>query len=169
MNNFLQLSESRYSVRGYAPQQVDESDLEYILQSAQVAPSACNRQPWHFYVCQSEASLEGVRRSYPRDWFRTAPTVIVVCIDHSSEWVRPADGHTHGIVDVSIAAEHICLAAAERGLGTCWVCNFDPQAVREALQLPDQLEPAILLPLGVPTTQPTPKVRKPLSEVITRL
>lgn len=169
MNNFLHLSESRYSVRGYASEQISEDDLQYVLESARIAPSACNRQPWHFYVCQSADALSLVRQSYPRDWFQTAPTVIVVCIDHSNEWVRPSDGHTHGIVDVSIAAEHICLAATERGLGTCWVCNFDAALVHDLLKLPEHLEPAILLPLGVPTTQPTNKVRNSLSDIVTRM
>lgn len=165
----LSLSKQRYSVRGYAETQISDEDLNYVMECARLAPSACNRQPWHFYVCQSEEALRKVQACYQREWFLTAPAVIICTIRHDEEWVRPADGHTHGIVDISIAAEHICLAAAERGLGTCWVCNFDAQKCHELFGMAETEEPAVLIPIGHPTTQPTEKVRKPLDQIVTRL
>lgn len=164
---FLELSNKRYSVRGYSSEQVSESDLNYILECAQIAPSACNRQPWHFFVCKSEEALNKVRSTYPRDWFITAPLVIIACINHDEEWVRPNDNHTHGIVDISIASEHICLAAAERGLGSCWVCNFDAKLCHELFDMPQNLEPAVLIPLGHGTTEFVEKKRKSLEEIVT--
>lgn len=166
MNTLRQLVEDRYSVRSYESKPVPADDLDYILQCAQLAPSACNRQPWRFVVCSQPASLSLIQQCYPREWFATAPAVIVCCIDHTQEWIRPADQHRHGIVDISIAAEHICLAAAERGLGTCWVCNFDASLCHQLLALPDDMEPAILLPVGYPSSSPAPKVRKPLSDIV---
>lgn len=163
------LSTKRYSVRGYAATPVSEEDLNYVLECARLAPSACNRQPWHFYVCQSQEALDKVRQCYQRDWFNTASTVIICTIRHDQEWVRPSDGHPHGIVDISIAAEHICLAAAERGLGTCWVCNFDAQKCHELFNLAESEEPAVLIPIGHPTTEITAKNRKPLSDIVTYL
>lgn len=167
--NFNKLAEERYSVRDYKAQDINPADLQYILESARIAPSACNRQPWHFYVCESAEALAKVRQCYPRDWFNTAPMVIICCIDHDSEWVRPGDGHTHGIVDISIAAEHICLAATERGLGTCWVCNFDVQLCHDLFELPANEEAAVLIPLGYPNGTPAEKKRKELQEIVTRL
>lgn len=167
--NLLALAKSRYSVRGYDSQPVSAEDLQYILECVRMAPSACNRQPWQFLVCQSEASLQKVRQCYPRDWFNTAPAVIICCINHEEEWVRPSDNHTHGIVDISIAAEHLCLAATERGLGTCWVCNFDVQKCAELFNLPANLEPAVLIPLGKASTDTAEKKRKALEEIVTSL
>ena len=167
--NLLELAQSRYSVRGYASEPVSATDMQYILECVRLAPSACNRQPWHFFVCQTEDSLQKVRQCYQRDWFNTAPAVVICCIDHEEEWIRPADSHTHGIVDISIAAEHLCLAATERGLGTCWVCNFDVQKCIELFNLPANLEPAILIPLGKATTEPTEKKRKAAEEIVTML
>lgn len=165
----LELAQSRYSVRGYEAKQVSDNDLQYILECTRLAPSAVNRQPWHYYVCQSDEALAKVRQCYPRDWFNTAPTVIICCIDHAEEWVRPNDSHPHGTVDISIAAEHICLAATELRLGSCWVCNFDAKLCHTLFAMPEQLEPAVLIPLGHPTTEPTEKKRKPLDETVTRL
>lgn len=167
--DFNKLAESRYSVRDYKPQAVAEADLQYIMEAARLAPSACNRQPWHFYICQSDDALAKVRQCYPRDWFNTAPLVIICCIDHSTEWVRPNDNHAHGIVDISIAAEHICLAATEKGLGTCWVCNFDAQACHKLFNLPDQEEAAVLIPLGYPAGPVAEKKRKAMQEIISML
>ena len=130
-----------------------------------MAPSAVNKQPWHLYVCTSEEALSKVRQCYPREWFNTAPMVIVCCINHDEEWVRANDEHPHGIVDISILSEHICLAATEKGLGSCWVCNFDTKLCHELFNLPEAQEPAVLIPLGYATTEPTEKRRKAVEDV----
>ena len=73
----------------------------------------------------------------------------------------------HGDIDVAIAVEHLCLAAAERGLGTCWVCNFEVEKCRQALALADNLHPVVLVPVGYPDDAPREKQRKELSDFIT--
>ena len=75
----------------------------------------------------------------------------------------------HGDIDIAIAAEHICLAAAAIGLGSCWVCNFDASLCKEVLQLPAEEEPAVIVPIGhtSPDCPQKEKVRKPLSEIVT--
>ncbi len=168
--NLLELAQTRYSVRGYKQDAVPEEALQYILDCTRLAPSAVNKQPWHFYICRTEDALSKVRQCYNREWFATAPLVIVCCINHNEEWVRPSDGHTHGIVDISIAAEHICLAATECGLGSCWVCNFDTALCHQLFNLPDNQEPAVLIPLGIPATEDIPeKTRKPMGDIVTEL
>lgn len=102
------------------------------------------------------------RRSRP-----PAPLGILCCIDHSQEWVRPADSKQHGTIDIAIAAEHICLAAAEQGLGSCWICNFDVDKASGLFDLPDNLEPAVLIPIGNSATESIrEKSRKDLSEIV---
>lgn len=72
--------------------------------------------------------------------------------------------------DVAIATEHISLAAAEQGLGSCWVCNFDTDLCRKHFNLPDTIEPAVILTIGYPESpdlfKQTPKKRKTLEEII---
>jgi nitroreductase len=69
-------------------------------------------------------------------------------------------------VDAAIAFDHLILAAAEHGLGTCWIAAFDPQAAREVLDLPAEVEPICFTPLGYPAAAPAPKERRPLSELV---
>lgn len=49
----------------------------------------------------------------------------------NENWVRRYDEKPHGDIDVAIAAEHLCLAATEKGLGTCWVCNYDTAKMQQ--------------------------------------
>ncbi|NLW60572.1 MAG: nitroreductase, partial [Firmicutes bacterium] len=117
--SFLELTKKRYSVRKYKDQPVEREKLLQVLEAARNAPSACNFQPWHFIVLTDETIKSKVAETYPRDWFKKAPVVIVACGDHSVSWKR-ADGKDHCDVDLAIAVEHMALAAAELGLGTCW-------------------------------------------------
>jgi nitroreductase len=70
-------------------------------------------------------------------------------------------------VDVSIVMDHLILAAADQGLGTCWIGAFDPAAARDVLGLPEDVEPIAFTPLGYPADESRPKVRKTL-EVLVR-
>jgi nitroreductase len=147
--NFLELAKSRFSVRKYKPDPVSEEDLNYVLEAGRIAPSAVNYQPWRFLVLRSKESLEKIHQTYHRDWFREAPVVIVLIGNHKQGWKR-ADGKDHTDIDVAIAADHMTLAAADRGLGTCWVCNFDKKKIIELFDIPEHLEPIVFLPLGYP-------------------
>jgi nitroreductase len=150
--NFLDLAKSRFSVRKYKPYPVSEEDLNYVLEAGRIAPSAVNYQPWHFLVIRGKQALEKIHHTYHREWFKEAPVVIVLLGDHSKGWKR-ADGKDHTDIDVAIAADHMTLAATDKGLGTCWVCNFDKKKTIELFDLPDHLEPIVFLPLGYPDVQ----------------
>ena len=165
--DFLELSESRYSVRGYQSRLVSDELLNKVLEATRLAPSAVNKQPWKFVVVRSEEAKSRLRNCYDREWFATAPSYIVVCGDHASSWKRPADGKDHCDIDVAIATEHITLAAASLGLGTCWVCNFDVPSCKALLGLPEQWELCVIVPIGYPATADVPsKNRKDLSEIV---
>ena len=146
---FAELILRRRSVRHYAGRPVSREDLLAVLEAARAAPSACNNQPLRFIVVTERAERDALAGAYPRDWFRGAPAVIVVCSDHQKSYHR-ADGKDHADLDAAIAADHMTLAAAECGLGTCWICAFDVGLVRRQLDLPDHIEPVILLPIGHP-------------------
>lgn len=165
---FKELSEKRFSARSYTEEPVTEEQLRYILECARLAPSAVNRQPWYFYVVRSEEQKDNLRKCYNRDWFRTAPMYIVCTIRHDEAWVRN-DGKEHGNIDIAIATEHICLAAQEQGLGTCWVCNFDAPLCHDLFGLGENEEAVVLIPIGHPADEPKEKVRKQMEEIVTYL
>ena len=158
MNNFLELAKSRYSVRNYLNVPVEEEKLKYILECGRVAPSAANYQPWHIIVIRDYGMREKLATTYNRSWFMQAPVILVICGDHKAAWKR-ADGKDHTDIDAAIIIDHMTLAAAEQGLGTCWICNFDARKCREILQLPPDIEPIAYLPLGYPGKEPDDRDR----------
>jgi nitroreductase len=88
MTHFLELARNRYSCRNFDARPVEADRLEQVLEAGRIAPSAANMQPWHFFVIHKTGDLEKIRGAYHRDWFRTAPCVIVVCGDHGRSWKR---------------------------------------------------------------------------------
>lgn len=94
------------------------------------------------------------------------PAYILVCENHGAAWTRRYDEKNHADIDVAIAIEHLCLAAAEQGLGTCWVCNFRVQLCQELFNLPDEWYPVAIIPIGYPATSAIPeKTRKAMAEI----
>jgi len=166
---FLELAKKRYSVRGYSEKPVEEKTLNYILECGRVAPSAAYYQPWHIYVIHDTEIRTRLNTTYQREWFASAPVIFVFCGDHSIGWKRN-DGKDHTDIDVSIIIDHITLAAAEKGLGTCWICNFDAYACSRILDLPSNIEPIAYLSLGYPAKEPEDPARhlnrKPFNEIV---
>lgn len=165
MMNLLELVNARYSCRNYLPMGVEQEKLDYIMECVRFAPSAVNKQPWSFRIVSSQEEKAKLQQCYNRDWFKTAPMYIIASILHDEEWVR-ADGKHHGDIDIAIAVEHLCLAATEQGLATCWVCNFDANLCQELFDLPENQEPAVIIPLGYAADVIKPKTRKAIDEII---
>ena len=163
--SFLELAGKRYSVRAYKPDPVEDEKLQQVLEAARLAPTACNLQPFQFIVIHTRGKEAGLRRVYGASWFVAAPVVICACGIPSQSWVR-RDGKNYCEVDVTIAMDHLILAAADLGLGTCWIGAFNPDAAREVLGLPDGVEPIAFTPLGYPDDRPGFKSRNPLSELV---
>ncbi len=164
-----EIIEHRTSVRGYGQRAIEADKLTRVLNAGRLAPSACNFQPWRFLVLQSPKALEKVCKTYGRPWLATAPTVIALCGWHDLAW-RRSDGKLHLDIDVAIAADHMTLAAVEEGLSTCWVCAFDAGGFKRLFELPPELEPIALLPIGYADPEGgesrPPTDRKPLEEVV---
>ena len=163
---FSELIGKRYSVRAYERRPVEEEKLRRVLEAARLAPTACNRQPFLILVIRTEGRQNELKRIYKSDWFTQAPIVICACAVPSEAWTRRWDGKSYVDIDLTIAMDHLILAAANEGLGTCWIAAFDPAAAREVLDLPDDLVPVIFTPLGYPADSPGPKQRRPLSELV---
>jgi nitroreductase len=170
MSSFIELAKKRFSLRNFKPDPVEDEDLQYILEAGRIAPSAANYQPWEFLVISDKSKMEEVNALYHRDWYNNAPVKLILIADHSKSWHRSEDGKDHADIDIAIAADHMTLAAADKGLGTCWICNFDVRKTKEYFGLPDHLEPVVILPLGYPEVDADverhAKQRKPLSEIV---
>jgi len=158
--------QQRYSVRAYRPDPVEPDKLARVLEAARLAPTAANLQPFRLVITHVAGRAAEFRRVYAPGWFTQAPIIICACAMPSQGWVRDSDGVNYSMVDVAIALDHLILAAADQGLGTCWIAAFDVAAARQAFGLPRNVEPVALTPLGYPADQPRPKERKPLAELV---
>ncbi len=163
---FSELISARYSVRAYRPDPVEEEKLAAVLQAARLAPTAANRQPFQLVVMHTAGREAEIGQVYGRPWFVQAPLVIAVCAVASQAWVRESDRFNARLIDAAIVADHLILAAADQGLGTCWIAAFNVEAARRVLRLPDSVEPVIFTPLGYAADQPVPKTRKPLADLV---
>ena len=162
--DLLALIRQRYSCRNYTDSNVEQEKIDYIMECVRMAPSAVNRQPWHFRIVKDEQTRTKLQQCYGRDWIKTAPVYIVATILTDQQWVR-SDGKPHGNIDIAIAVEHLCLAATEQGLATCWVCNFDTVLCSQLLDIPANEEPAVLIPIGYAADDVTEKKRKPMADI----
>ena len=166
-NNMLALSQERFSARKFTSEAVSQEDVDYMMECVRLAPSAVNRQPWHWLIVRSDEAKEKLQECYDREWFKTAPMYIVGMKNVNENWVRRYDEKPHGDIDVARAAEHLCLAATERGLGTCWVCNYDTDKMTQFFPR-EGFEAVVIIPLGhiAEDCPHAEKKRKEMNEIV---
>jgi nitroreductase len=169
--DFWRAVESRHSVRDFdAGRDLSQETVTRLLRAAIRAPSAGNRQPWHFYVVRDPSSKQALARAALNQWFLgEAPVVIVVCADPERSASRYGDRgrYLYCLQDTAAATENLLLAAVASGLGACWVGAFDEESVSRVLQLPDHLRPVSIVPIGYPAEASVPSSeRLPLETVV---
>lgn len=143
--DFLELAKRRYSVRAYKETPVEEEKVARILEAARVAPSAANLQPTRLIVIDDEAGMEKLGRVAN---VYGAPLAVIVCADRTKAWKRPADGKRTVDIDASIATDHMMMEATNLGLGSVWICWFDPDVLAREFDLPEAIEPINILAIG---------------------
>ena len=169
MLDVIECIKQRRSIRSFLPKPVSHELIEKILQSATWAPSAGNWQSWHFVVVTNQELRKGLEKAASdQDFIAEAPVVIVVCAEpgraENTYGGRARD--LYCLQDTGAAIQNLQLAAHAYELGTCWVGDFDENAVRRLLQIGEQYRPIAVIPLGYPNESPNPRWRRPLSEVV---
>jgi nitroreductase len=148
----------RRSVRKYKSTPVTDDQIIKVLEAARVAPSAMHKQPWHFIVVKDEKTKKELAG---RQGFAAQAPVIIVALGNAEEspnWWQN---------DVGIAFEHLILAAADQGLGTCWMGSMARDAeIKNILSIPDKMRVVAITPIGVPDEVSSPKQRKSIDEII---
>ena len=170
--DFWSVIEQRHSVRAFASSPVSDENVERILEAGIRAPSAGNRQPWHFVIVRSPAvKSELEQAAFGQSFVSEAPVVIVVCAEpeRSGAVYRDRGRALYCLQDTAAAVENMLLAATALGLGACWVGAFDERAAATAVALPAGFRPVALIPLGVPARVPPRTPRRDLAEVSTRI
>ena len=166
--DFIKLCKNRYSVRKFSDKKVEEEKINIILSSAQVSPTACNKQPQKIYVLQSPEALEKLQKCKTSHFGETL--ALLITVDKTKCWVREYDGQSSSYVDGSIVTTHMMLAAHDIGIGSTWIMHFIPDAVRSEFSIPENEEIISILVMGYPAPDSKPSSqhydKKPLSETV---
>jgi nitroreductase len=162
----------RRSIRKYTNKEIDLATIGKLIESARLAPSGSNSQPWHFLTLTNKEMKEKVAKvSHDQKWMLTAPLFIVCIAAVEADQERYLDEESpdaalkRGIRDTSIAAEHIVLEATSLGLGTCWVAWFTQKEIRAVLNLPSYTYVVGILTVGYPDEKPLQRNRKQMQEI----
>jgi len=148
---------ARRSIRKYTTKPVSKEDIKVMLEAAMAAPSASNRQPWHFIVVTDRQTLDSLARAHPYGkMLFEAPLYIIVCGDKTVSprfWVQ----------DCSAASENLLLAAAALGLGAVWLGVHPRESrvgpIRKVLKIPGTIVPLNLISIGHPGEEKEPRTQ----------
>ena len=151
---------TRTSIRSYTDEAVSKENIETILRAGMAAPTAVNRQPWHFVVVTNREKLNALAEANRGTRMAAkAPLAIVVC--GNMEKALEGTGRGFWVQDCSAATENILLAAHALGLGAVWTGLYPNEerskAVRTLLKAPENIVPLCTIVIGHPAEQPQPK------------
>ena len=159
----MEAIKGRRSIRKYSDKEVDKELIIQCLEAARWAPSASNRQPWHFVVVRNDEMRKKLAEIHPYAKFIAESPVAIVSIGdpeiHAKHWGN----------DTGLANQNLMLAAYSMGLGTCWAgvmgAEFEGK-MKNLLNIPDHMRILSLMALGYPADPPGSKSRKPLDEIV---
>lgn len=149
--------EKRRSVRSYTGEAIPEELMEILLRAARDAPSAKNIQPWRFILVTDKEALTSMVPICNNQGFVKDAGALIVGITEDEKW---AD------IDLTIALDHLSLAATTLGLGTCWIGAFDPEMMRETLKVPDEFDVTMCMTLGYPADEGRSPTKKSIKELV---
>ena len=165
---FTKLAKSRYSLKKFSDQPVEEEKLMAILEAGNLAPTAKDSQPHRVYAVTSPTVLEKLGEGTPCIYGATA--VLVVTYDPDEVFVYPDGDQDSGAEDAAIVATHMMLEAKAQGVDSCWVNFFHSAPVKAAAGIPDKEKVIMLLDLGYPAEGAGPLAnhtkRKPLEDTV---
>lgn len=165
---FTELAKKRYSCKKYDGRKISDEQLNYILEAGRLSLTAKNSQEQRIYVIQSEDAMAKIDAATPCRY--NAGTVLVVAFDKNGAYNYPRSTRDSGVEDATIVATHMILAAADIGVDSCWVNNFNPEELKIALGLPENEEILMIMDLGFAAEGagplPNHSSRKDLSETV---
>lgn len=167
-STFSLVNRSRFSCRRFTDRPVPRKVVLKLLDEARWAPSGGNLQPWRFVVVERSAITASLATAGGgQSFLAQAPVVIAVCAvpAESAVQYRERGRRLYSIQDCAAATQTLLLAAAARGLGSCWIGAFDEERVAEILAVPGGWRPVTLVALGEPDEQAGSRRRRPLEEV----
>lgn len=166
--DLIEAIQERRSVRSFEDTPVPDATIGRLLESARLAPSAGNLEPWKFIVVKrDELKKKLAQAAYGQNFLSYAPVCIVVCAEPNRSAIRYGyrGSELYCLQDTAAATQNILLAATGCGLGSCWVGSFDEEAVRECLNLDNHFRPVAIIPIGYPQEEAAEIPRRPMDEI----
>ena len=151
---------SRRSVRRYDPKEIPKDVLDQILEAGRQAPSAANKQPWHFIVLSDSEIKKELSKGLFNRFIKDAPVTIVGCAHKdriAGKW---------SIVSTTIALQNMVVAAWGMGVGSCWIGDFNEERVKRLLSIPEGWNIVALVTFGYPAEKPQSRKKKPVEEIV---
>jgi nitroreductase len=171
----LDLINFRQSDRAYLSTPIEEDKIKHIIEAARLAPSACNAQPWKFVVINNPELKNKIAdctssKALGMNHFTKQAPVHIAIIEEKANFTSNAGSLIKGkhfpLIDIGIAAEHMCLQAAAEGLGSCMLGWFDETKVKKLLHIPKSKRVPLIITIGYPEKETREKRRKDLSEIV---
>ena len=147
-SNFMELAESRFSVRKYLPKAVETEKIEKLLKVVQLSPTAENMQPQKVYIITKEEDRKKLTTVCKYTF--NAPMFFLICADKNKAWKHKNEEFDSAEIDGTIVATHILFEAHELGLGSTFVRSFETEKLKQLLNIPENMVPVALLPIGYP-------------------
>ena len=141
---FEEVIRNRKSTRLFGSKKLEKEKLDLILEAGRLAPTAKNNQPIKIYVVQSEEGLKSIDKASICRY--KASTVLIVCGDKEKSYQK--NGMPIYVVDASIVGTHMMLEATNVGVDSIWIELFDEEVLRKEFDIPDNLVPVLMMPLG---------------------
>lgn len=176
--NLTDCIKTRRSIRNYKNEQIPQNVISEVVDIARFAPSWKNGQIARYYVVQSAELKQKIAEScvmgftYNTGTLTKAPALVVVAyVQKRSGYERDGSYTTSKeseweMFDAGIATQTFCLAAHEKGLGTCIMGIFDDAAVAEAINLPEGQKVGALVAIGYPAEEPAAPARKEVEQLV---
>jgi nitroreductase len=161
----LEAIKNRYSCRHYQNKPIEPEKVEILMEAARLAPSARNVQDWRFVVVSDAKKRKSLQTAAAgQEFVGQAPVVIAACSCTNKRMNLCSQPYSS--INVSIALEHIALAATSLGLATCWIGSFKPQSVRKILNIPTHIEIVELMTVGYPADRPKSPTRLKPEQIV---
>jgi nitroreductase len=151
---------SRRSIRRYEQKEIPSDVLDKILEAGRQAPSAANKQPWHFVVLTDSEIKKELSKGLFSRFIKDAPVTVVGCAHRdliAGKW---------SIISTTIALQNMVVAAWAMGVGSCWIGDFSHEKVKKLLGIPERWDVVALVSFGYPAEKPQPRKKKPVEEIV---
>ncbi len=164
--DFEDVIRNRKAIRKFSSKEIEKEKLDKILKAGRIEPTAKNIQPIKIYVVSSKEGIEKLDKASHGRY--GAPTVLVVCGNIDEAFMKGM--HSTYEIDSCITATHMMLEATNQGLGSIWIEMFDEEVLRKELNIPTNLIPVCLIPIGYRDENcpdsPRHNLRKDIDEIV---